>query len=63
VFVNVIFKDADRAKVMEAFLKVGTEKINDVTYTSFLYAHKGETMRDCLVAKFNETMQEWATGL
>jgi hypothetical protein len=52
VIVTILFRDKDIATSYGPILKIGTKKIDDYSYLSFLYAKDGETMKYCLEQKY-----------
>jgi hypothetical protein len=57
VNVSVIFRNRDVATVFGNYLKEGTQKIDDCTFTSFLHARNGENMRYFLEEKVK--LSDW----
>jgi len=56
---SLIFRDEDVARVMSNYFKNGTVKVNDLNFTSYLYANDAEKMKFYLDSKYNETLASW----
>lgn len=59
IHVIVEFLDRQIASVFEPMFKVGTQKLNDVEFRSFLYAVQPKVMIKCLKAKYNKSKSAW----
>ena len=59
LIVKVTFKNPDVAKVMESYLKHGTERIDDTSYRSFLFARDAAVMKGCLDRKLAVSRGKW----
>ena len=61
--VVVEFRNSDLAYTFGHFLKDGTERLNETSFLSFLYARDAERMKLCLDAKYEETKRLWDSEL
>lgn len=58
VEISLQFKDARVASTFGPYWKDGTERVDDLTYKSFLYVKNVENVKECLIKKFRVEKEE-----
>lgn len=62
LFVIVVFRTADIATIMGAYLKDGTEKLDECRFRSFLYARDADKMKEFLNMKYEASLKLWLSS-